>query len=222
MWWKKRLLRAFGIFGAVFARVRTASIPVSVVAGLLVSPTAAADPTYAEMARVAHLRSSLDALAKLGTARGALEIELNNAVRTKCRINTTRPATSCMIEVGQAICAVRPDRAACVAAADIMLTNQHAETDLIDDVTRMKLVRGSTDYHAAIGAELWARYALLASELVLAPPGEPAGRIDAFCVGRDRTVHACEPGAKACVASVAYQRCAAGLVWFLANQESAR
>ena len=194
----------------------------SVVAALLVSATASAEPTYAETARVTHLRASLEALAKLGPARGALEIELNNAVRTKCRVNTTRPATSCMIEVGRAICAAKPDRAACIVAADVMLTNQHAETDLIDDITRMKLVRASTDYHAAINAELWARYALLASELVLAPPGEPAARIDAFCVGRDRTVHACEPGAKACMASVAYHRCAAGHVWFIANQEGAR
>ena len=187
---------------------------------LALAATARAEPTYAESARVAHLRASLDALAKLGQARTTLELELNNAVRTKCRINTTRPATSCMIEVGRAICARRPDRSSCVAAADIMLTNQHAETDMIDDITRMKLVRGSTDYHAAIGAEMWARYALLASELVLAPPAEPAARIDAFCTGRDKTVHACEPGAKACVESVAYQRCAAGLVWFLANQEA--
>jgi hypothetical protein len=189
---------------------------------LALAATARAEPTYAGTARVAHLRASLDALAKLGAQRGPLEIELNNAVRTKCRINTTRPATSCMIEVGRAICAAKPDRATCIAAADVMLTNQHAETDMIDDITRMKLVRGSTDYHAAIGAEMWARFALLASELVLAPPAEPATRIDAFCVGRDRAVHACEPGAKACIASVAYQRCAAGLVWFLANQESIR
>ena len=187
---------------------------------LALASTAHAEPTYAETARVAHLRASLDALAKLGPARTTLEIELNNAVRTKCRVNTARPATTCMAEVGRAICAAKPDRATCVAAADVMLTNQHAETDMIDDITRMKLVRGSTDYHAAIGAEMWARYALLASELVLAPAAEPAVRIDAFCVGRDRMVHACEPGAKACVASVAYQRCASGLVWFLANQEA--
>jgi hypothetical protein len=206
------------------ARRRVAAVSSLVVASLVLTrpSTATAEPTYAETTRVAHLRASLDALAKLGSARGALEIELSNAVRTKCRVNTTRPATTCMAEVGRAICAARPDRAACIAAADVMLTNQHAETDMIDDITRMKLVRGSTDYHAAIGAEMWAKYALLASELVLAPPAEPAARIDAFCVGRDHTVHACEPGAKACLASVAYQRCAAGLAWFLANQEGAR
>jgi hypothetical protein len=204
---------------AAFARAAAVTL-----AWILVwAAPASAEPTYAETARIAHLRASLDALAKLGPARGGLELELHDAVRTKCRVNTTRPATACMIEVGRNACAARSDRATCVAAADVMLTNQHAETDLIDDITRMKLVRGSTDYHAAIGAEMWARYALLASELVLAPPAaEPAARIDAFCTGRDRTVHACEPGAKACVPSIAYQRCAAGLVWFVANQERAR
>lgn len=188
----------------------------------LLPAIAAAEPTYAESARVAHLRASMDALAKLGPERATLERELNEAVRTKCRVNATRPATSCMIEVGRATCASKAERATCIAAADIMLTNQHAETDLLDDVTRMRLVRGSTDYHAAVLAEMWARQALLASELVLAPPAEPAARLDAFCIGRDRTAHACEPGAKACVPSLAYQRCAAGLVWFLANQERAR
>lgn len=183
---------------------------------------ASAGPTYDDAARVAHLRAAFDALAKLGPGRTALEVDLDDAVRTRCRVGTTRPATACMAEVGRAICSARPDRAACIAAADIMLTNQHAETALLDDITRMRLVRGSTDYHAAVGAELRARFALLASELVLAPPGEPAARIDAFCTGRDRTVHVCEPGAKACVPSLAYQRCAAGLVWFLANQESDR
>lgn len=189
----------------------------------LLPRAASAEPAYAEPARIAHLRGALDALAKLGPERAKLELELHEAVRTRCRVNTTRPSTSCMIEVGARICAAKPDRAGCVAAADVMLTNQHAETDLIDDITRMKLVRGSTDYHAAVGAEMWARFALLASELVLAPPAaEPAARIDAFCTQRDRTVHACEPGAKACAPSIAYQRCAAGLVWFLANQEGAR
>lgn len=184
---------------------------------VLTAATATAEPMYASTARVAHLRAALDALAKVD--RKGLELELHTAVRTRCRANTTRAATGCMIEVGRAVCAGKPDRAACLAAADVMLTNQHAETDLVDDATRMKLVRGSSDYHAAIGAELWAIYALLASELALAPQaGEPAARIDAFCTGRDHSVHACEPGAKACVPSLAYQRCAAGLVWFVADR----
>lgn len=187
---------------------------------LVLCTAAHAETPYEPTTRAAHLRAALDALAKLGPeARTALELELYTQVRAKCRTNTTRAGTPCMIEVGRTVCTAKPDRAACLAAADVMLTNQHAETDLIDDQTRMRLVRGSSDYHAAIGAELRAKYALLASELALAPPaGDPAAQIDAFCAQRDRAVHACEPGAASCIPSIAYQRCAAGLAWFLASQ----
>lgn len=179
----------------------------------LVASTAAAD-------RAAHLRTALDTFSKLGApGRSALELELYDLVRTKCRAGSTRAAPACMAEVGRTVCAAKADRAACFAAADVILTNQSAEGDLIDNVTRMKLLRGSTDYHAAVNAELWKTYALLAAELALAPQGtDRAEQIHAFCAGRDRTVHACEPGAKACVPSLAYQRCAAALVWFVANE----
>jgi len=195
-------------------------VRVLVVLGVL-ARVATAEPTYAPAARVAHLRAALDGLAKLGAdSRHALEVELHDAVRTKCRAATTRASTSCLIEVGQAVCGAKPQQTMCLAVADVMLTNQHAETDLLDDATRMKLVRGSTDYHAAVNLALRAIYALLAAELALGPQaGDDATRIDAFCAGRDATVHACEPGAKACVASMAYQRCAAGLVWYLGDQE---
>ena len=105
----------------------------------------------------------------------------------------------------------------CVAAADVVLTNQHAESDLVDEPTRIRLVRTSADYHAAIVRELAARQALLAAELVLAPPAEAGARIEALCTRRDRDVHRCAPNAGGCVASLPYQRCAAGLVWFVAT-----
>jgi hypothetical protein len=180
---------------------------------LAVAGTASAD-------RAAHLRSALATFSALGPAgRSALDLELYDAVRTKCRAGSTRPTATCMADAGKTVCGARPDRAACLAAADVILTNQHAEGDLLDDVTRMKLLRGSTDYHAAVNAELWKTYALLAAELALAPQGtDRADQIHAFCAGRDRTVHACEPGAKGCVPSLAYQRCAAALVWFVAGE----
>ena len=189
---------------------------------LVLAPTLGrAEPLYASTTRVAHLRQALDALSKLGaTARHALELALHDAIRARCSVGTTRPSTTCLAAVGREVCAGKPD---CLAAADVMLTNEHAEHDLVDDATRMRLVRGSADYHAAVGAELWATYALLASELALAPPAaDLAAQIDAFCAGRDRTVHACEAEAKGCLPSLPYQRCAAGLVWFVGNQEAAR
>ena len=182
------------------------------IVALLVS-TASAD-------RAAQLRTALDTFAKLGPAgRSALDLELYDQVRTKCRATTTRPAATCLADVGRAVCGAKSDRAACLAAADVILTNQHAEGDRIDDVTRMKLLRSTTDYHAAVNAELWKSYALLAAELALAPQGaDRADQIHTFCAERDKKVHACEEGEKTCVPSLAYQRCAAALVWFVANE----
>jgi hypothetical protein len=176
----------------------------------------AAEPSYARPSRIEHLQAALDALAALAPAgRQALELELHTAVRTRCP--TAR--ITCMIEVARGICAGRP---ACLAASDVILTNEHAEPALVDDATRMRQVRASADYHAAVGAVLWSRYALLAVELALAAPGASlAMQIDELCALRDRTVHSCEPGAKACVPSLAYQRCAAGLVWFVAGHDEA-
>jgi hypothetical protein len=135
---------------------------------------------------------------------------LHDGIRTQCR-NVT---TACLGEVARRACGGKPG---CLAAADLVLTNEHAETDLVDEQTRMRLVRTSADYHAAILGELRGRQALLAAELALTPPGETAARIDRFCVERDREVHRCAPGDRGCVPSLPYQRCAAGLVWYVAS-----
>jgi len=195
---------------------------IAVLAVILASTVARADPApYAREPRIAHLVRALDGLRALGTAgRRAFELELHTGVRTKCRA-TGRPATTtCMIAVARSHCVQRPDPTACMAASDVILTNQHAEADLVDEQTRMRLVRTSSDYHAAVTAELWRRYALLAAELVLgsASTDLPA-RIDRFCTERDLTVHRCAPGAKACVPSLAWQRCVSGLAWYVASHE---
>ena len=178
--------------------------------------TAAAAGPYARETRVAHLDQALAALRALGEGRIAFERELHDAVRTKC--HATAPTTSCARTQARAVCAAKP--AGCIAAADVLLTNQHAANDLVSELTRVKLVRSSTDYHAALLGELHAIYALLAAEFVLAAPGadaDTAKRIDQFCTERDREVHRCAPGASGCVPSLAYQRCAAGLVWYIAG-----
>jgi len=173
--------------------------------------------TYERTARVAHLAAALAALRDLGDAgRLALERELHDAVRLRCKTGA-RPA--CMIDVARELCSTRVAVAACTAATDVMLTNQHAEHDLLDAQTRARLVRTSTDYHAAVLAELTTIYRLLAGELVLAahPDREVPAQIDRFCAARDEIARRCEPGATACVGSIAYQRCAAGLIWFISG-----
>jgi hypothetical protein len=179
--------------------------------------TVHADP-YARDTRVTHLGRALSALRALGAdGRQQLDHDLHAGVRARCPSAT--PAASCMAEVGRAVCATR--RGDCAAAADVVLANEHAASDLVDEATRMRLVRTSSDYHAAINAELWTRYALLAAELALFEGGgDDAARIDRFCVERDRQVHRCEPGtAKTCVPNLAWQRCAAALVWFVAGHQ---
>ena len=171
---------------------------------------------WARDTRVAHLNQALTVLR--ARDRATFERELHAATRLQC--HATSPTIACARTQARAVCNMKSDKQACLAAADIVLTNQHAANALVDELTRVKLVRSSTDYHAALLEELHGIYALLAAEFVLAAPGadtDVGARIDRFCAERDREVHRCAPGAKACVPSLPYQRCAAALVWYVAE-----
>lgn len=120
----------------------------------------------------------------------------------------------------------------CLAVADVIITNQRAEKTMLDETTRMRLVGAAADYHLAVIAALEARWAVLAAELSLSSPTAPmAERIDQMCRERDREVRPCgaaeatgmtpkSGGAPVCVGTIAYQRCAAGLVWFTSGPRS--
>jgi hypothetical protein len=113
------------------------------------------------------------------------------------------------------VCAKRGE--GCLAAADIVLTNQHAEYDLVPEQTRVRLVRTSANYHAAVLGELRAMFALLAAELALSPPADgEAARIDRLCATREAP--RCAASARGCVPALAYQRCAAGLIWYVGSR----
>ena len=87
-------------------------------------------------------------------------------------------------------------------------------------------------YKRQVIAALEARWAVLAAEVALvAPEGTLAARIDRLCSQRDRVVRPCSAaeanglaansgGAPTCVGTIAYQRCAAGLVWFTSGPRS--
>ncbi|HEY0992432.1 MAG TPA: hypothetical protein VGD80_35510, partial [Kofleriaceae bacterium] len=128
------------------------------------------------------------------------------------------PSASCVIAAARAACAADPDRSRCAAAADVIVTNLRAANAWVDEATRIRLVRGSTDYRVALAAELRRRYAALAVELVVGPEAVgsgDAGGIDRLCMQRDRALHACEAGDAACVPSLPWSRCVAALVWFI-------
>lgn len=162
------------------------------------------------------VREALTAVRALGSAgRDALDRDLYAAARAKCRADAAPPAADCLIDAARAICKGDGD-AACAAAADVIATNLRAVDDFVDETTRARLVRGSTDYHAALATELHRRYAALAAELVLAGgTGDEAAAIDHLCRERDRKIHACAPGDAACVPSLPWSRCVAALVWFV-------
>jgi hypothetical protein len=214
--------RALAALAAAAAAALAVAAPGPLAAGED-APGPYAPGPYAEPVRTAHLQRALDALRALGDAGGqALDRELHAAVRARCRPTGSRPpATSCMALAARGICDRRPDPAGCAAAADIVLTNQHAEPDLLDEATRLRLVRTSADYHAAVLGELRARSALLAAELALAAPQADAAAIDRFCVERDRAGSACDPRAALCVPSLPWQRCAAALIWFVSTSRGA-
>jgi hypothetical protein len=179
--------------------------------------------------RAAHVARALTAVRGLG-ADGADELDraLYSAARSQCHADTARPTVTCLIEAARAVCAAPGaaggDRARCEAAADVAITNLRGQAALIDEATRIRLVRGSADYRAALAAELRRRYAVLAAELVLAgsaaalgsaASGDEARAIDELCAHRDRALHACEAQDAACVPSLPWSRCVAALVWFV-------
>lgn len=184
----------------------------------------APSPAHAEpLPRAAHIARALAALRALGAGgRDQLDRALYTAARERCRSADATPAAHCLITAARAACAGDPDRPRCEAAADVIATNLRGSTTLVDEPTRMQLVRTSTDYRVALAAELRRRYATLAAELALhggatGDPGAEAASIDELCLHRDREVHVCLPGDRACVPSLPWSRCVAALVWFLAG-----
>ena len=158
--------------------------------------------------RIAHLAAAIDQLA---AEPYAFERAIYDAIRAKCG---STPATQCMLDTARGTCGAR------CAAADVIVTNQHAERALLDERTRIRLVRTSTDYHGGVLAELRNIYRLLAAELALEKPASSlAAQIDRFCVERDKSARRCAPNAPACLEHIAYQRCAAGLVWFVSTEK---
>jgi|GEM_PF-5102478 len=233
--------------------VKRVALACLVASGVITSVSADTGATYARDRRVAHLAAAIEGMTAMGDdGRRALEIAIYDAVRATCRPGNRAAPTACLIAAARDVCSEKRAGATnargtnaggtnaggtsasdrCLAVADVIITNQHAEKSLLDEATRMRLVRESADYHLAVIAALEARWAVLAAEVALvAPEGTLAARIDRLCSRRDRVVRPCSAaeanglaansgGAPTCVGTIAYQRCAAGLVWFTSGPRS--
>lgn len=180
--------------------------------------------------RVRAVAAALAALAASGDAGVALEAELASALRQRCGADSSAASWSCAATVGRAVCEARPgaERARCAAAADVVLVNLRAANDWVDEATRVRLVRGASDYHRALLGELELRFAALAAELVLEertlaaelPEREGAGSaavLDRFCARRDYRPRPprCNVPTATCVPPLSWPRCVAALVWMI-------
>lgn len=178
----------------------------------------------------AYVSRALSSVRALGVeGRAELDRALYDGARARCHLESGTPAAACLRDIARAHCATQDEPARCEAAADVIAANLRSTSAWVDDATRFRLVRGSTDYRAALNDELRRRYAPLAAELALDGAGSTAGAtggtnaladddgaaIDAFCARRDRTVHVCAPGDTACVPSLPWSRCVAALIWFI-------
>ena len=172
---------------------------------------AAADP-----ARTDYLARVLSAVRDAGPDRRAsIERSVYASSRARCGADAGTPTISCMTAEARSFCAAD---ARCLLVADVAIANLRAANDWVDAPTRARLVRSSSDYRAALAAELHRRYAALAAELALLA-GADAASIDRLCTTRDRVVHACRDDDAACVPSLSYARCAAALVWFVGESK---
>lgn len=204
----------------------------SSVGSALAQPASSSPPrsstTYTADARTAHVARALKAMTSLGPAALRLETALSDAARKRCAARSDQPPRlPCLLDLAQKTCAATAAEyggaETCVAAADVILVNLRSAVDLLDEATRVRLVRSSADYHAAQLAALRTRYAALAAELVIEDPDASselpasASSIDRFCAGRDHRPEPprCNQPSPTCVPSLSWQRCTAALIWLV-------
>ncbi len=192
------------------------------------SGTAARAGGYSPEERVAFVQRALSALSALGDGRDRLEAALAAAARQRCGASGNQvPKLPCLLEVGAKLCGGGGYGAVetCSAAVDVMLVNLRSAGELVDEATRVRLVRGAADYHAALLGELRKRYAALASEWILEDPEAAASApasaasLDRFCARRDHRHKPprCDQPSETCVASLSWQRCVSALAWFVTS-----
>jgi hypothetical protein len=181
---------------------------------------ARAEPVYAPEQRVAYLAAALEALASIdaSTLRDT-ERYIYLVERNQCQAPIAALRLGCLLEAAGRSCRQRAaaQRAACDAISDILITNRLSEGEFVSRKTRYDLMSKASDYREAMVRALRRRYATLALELGLSDPetrraDQPeklAAAIDKYCLEVAST------------RSMAWQHCAAALVWFIGTSTRA-
>ena len=134
--------------------------------------------------------------------------------RNKCRSTIRRLRVQCLIEAAARNCRSISDgakRQECTLYSDIIVTSVVAENRMISQERRYEIMQQHRDYRRALRSELQRLYGSLAAGFRLSDhyncdaedAGCLAGAIDSYCSDQaDRQ-------------NLAWQHCAAGLVWFI-------
>jgi hypothetical protein len=170
---------------------------------------------YAPDGRKMYLSEAIEALRAADPAKvGDASNYLRTMDRNKCRSAFRRLRVQCLIEAAARNCrSLKEDdkRQGCSLYSDIIVTTVLAEQELISEDRRFEIMQNNVDYRAAFRAEVRRLYGSLAAGFRLSPhysckAGDVAclaTAIDAYCIDQaDRQ-------------SLAWQHCAAGLVWFI-------
>jgi hypothetical protein len=170
--------------------------------------------TYAPEERTSYLSTAIEALRSADAAKvGDASNYLRTMDRNKCRSAFSRLRVQCLIQAAAKNCrSMEADRQQqCTHYSDIIVTTVLAEQLLIPEERRFEIMQKHSDYRAAFRVEVRRIYGSLAAGFRLSQhyackPDDTvclAKTIDAYCTDQaDRQ-------------NLAWQHCAAGLVWFI-------
>jgi len=183
------------------------------VSPLIIAAVIAATPParYEEAVRAAHLEQALTAIQEAKPAvLNQGQAYASAMERSACSSDNERLRADCLITAARRFCksgAGRAEGKRCPLFMDVIASNVLAERELISTAQRYQIMRREKDFRKAINRQLQHRYGTLAVELRLAGSEGPLGaRIDRFCQATaDRS-------------NLAWQTCAAALVWFIGRR----
>lgn len=170
---------------------------------------------YAPDERQLYLVRALEAIRATDEQTLADRIKYLSAMeRNKCGSAFRRLRVQCLIEAAARNCRSIKDKEKqehCNLYSDVIVTNALAEKQMIPEEERFRIMQKNRDYRSALRSELRGMYGSLAAAFRVSSqyncdPGDSkclAKAIDAYCLDRaDRQ-------------NLAWQHCAAGLVWFI-------
>jgi hypothetical protein len=172
---------------------------------------------YSEPARSGFLQTGLQAMRQI-SAPGLERIKtaIAGAVRNECKSLQDVPILKCLQKFAHALCepVTGADRSVCLPVADLVIVNKMNEESFISKEERFRISQNSARYAEDYAAALGAKYALLASQVMLqakvkcpdSGPGCLVRDIDRYCkVTSDKK-------------SLPWQACAGALVWYVGGR----